>query len=120
MGKKMHIVEGGAGMEFTVNMVHRLLSGAHITIAAEALISAAKVRLDVKQLYDIVKGAVGASWMFCDRGKRMIEYICKETNSEQEKMMISFAILIKDMIVVYSSSTKSLKCPVPIATAALQ
>jgi len=101
-------------MGSTVKMVHQLLAGVHIAVAAEALALAAKAGLDV-QMYDIVKGAAGNSWMFSDRGKRMIEY----TGDPSEKVMSSLAIFIKDMDIVYSSA-KTLKCPVPIATAALQ
>lgn len=115
MGAEIHIVEGGAGMGSTVKMVHQLLAGVHIAVAAEALALAAKAGLDVQQMYDIVKGAAGNSWMFSDRGKRMIEY----TGEPSEKVMSSLAIFIKDMDIVYSSA-KTLKCPVPIATAALQ
>jgi len=115
MGTEIHIVRGGAGMGSTVKMVHQLLAGVHIAVAAEALALAAKAGLDVRQLYDIVKGAAGNSWMFGDRGKRMIEY----TGEDGEKVMSSLAIFIKDMDIVYSSA-KALKCPVPIATAALQ
>ena len=53
-------------------MVHQLLSSVHIFCAAEALALAAKAGLDVEQMYQIVNGAAGASWMFADRGKRMI------------------------------------------------
>lgn len=115
MGAEIHIVKGGAGMGSTVKMVHQLLAGVHIAVAAEALALAAKAGLDVKQMYDIVKGAAGNSWMFSDRGKRMIEY----TGEDSEKVMSSVAIFVKDMDIVYSSA-KTLKCPVPIATAALQ
>jgi len=117
MGTEIHIVNGGAGMGSTVKMVHQLLAGVHIAVAAEALALAAKAGLDVRQLYDIVKGAAGASWMFGDRGKRMIDYT--GVDPDEEKVMSSLAIFIKDMDIVYSSA-KVLKCPVPIATAALQ
>ncbi|VEU33576.1 unnamed protein product [Pseudo-nitzschia multistriata] len=115
MGTEIHVVKGGVGMGSTVKMVHQLLAGVHIAVAAEALALAAKAGLDVRQLYDIVRGAAGNSWMFGDRGKRMIEY----TGKDDEKVMSSLAIFIKDMDIVYSSA-KALKCPVPIATAALQ
>ena len=115
MGTEIHIVRGGAGMGSTVKMVHQLLAGVHIAVAAEALALAAKAGLDVRQLYEIVKGAAGNSWMFGDRGKRMIDY----TGSDSEKVMSALAIFIKDMDIVYSSA-KDLRCPVPIATAALQ
>ena len=112
MGKEIHIIPGGSGMGSTVKMVHQLLAGVHIVVAAEALALAAKAGLDVQQMYDIVKGAAGASWMFCDRGQRMIE-------NPEEKVMSALAIFIKDMDIVYSEA-KNLQCPIPIATAALQ
>lgn len=80
-------------------------------MAAEALALAAKAGLDVNQMYDIVKGAAGNSWMFSDRGKRMIE--------TPEKVMSALAIFIKDLDIVYSES-KRLQCPTPLASAALQ
>ena len=94
-------------MGSTVKMVHQLLAGVHIAVAAEALALAAKAGLDLRQLYDIVKGAAGASWMFCDRGVRMIEYTGE--NPEKEKVMSALAIFIKDMDIVYSGA-KALRC----------
>ena len=43
MGKEVHIIEGGVGMGSTVKMVHQLLAGVHIVVAAEALALAAAV-----------------------------------------------------------------------------
>ncbi len=111
MGKEIHIIPGGAGMGSTVKMVHQLLAGVHIVVAAEALALAAKAGLDVKQMYDIVNGAAGASWMFKDRGARMID--------TPEKVMSALAIFIKDMDIVYQEA-KRLESPIPVASAALQ
>lgn len=99
-------------MGSTVKMVHQLLAGVHIVAAAEALALAAKAGLDVNQMYDIVKGAAGASWMFCDRGQRMID-------NPDKKVMSALAIFIKDMDIVYSEA-KRLQSPIPLASAALQ
>ena len=111
MGKEIHIIPGGVGMGSTVKMVHQLLAGVHIVVAAEALALAAKAGLDVNQMFDIVNGAAGASWMFCDRGRRMID--------SPDKVMSALAIFIKDLDIVYNES-KRLQCPTPIASAALQ
>ena len=111
MGKEIHIIPGGVGMGSTVKMVHQLLAGVHIVVAAEALVLAAKAGLDVNQVYEIVKGAAGSSWMFCDRGRRMID--------SPDKVMSALAIFIKDLDIVYSES-KRLQCPIPLASAALQ
>jgi putative dehydrogenase len=48
MGKEIHIIPGGSGMGSTVKMVHQLLAGVHIVVAAEALALAAKAGVDVK------------------------------------------------------------------------
>lgn len=111
MGKEIHIIKGGVGMGSTVKMVHQLLAGVHIVVAAEALTLAAKAGLDVNQMYHIVKGAAGNSWMFSDRGRRMID--------TPDKVMSALAIFIKDLDIVYSES-KRLQCPTPLASAALQ
>ncbi|KAL7434110.1 hypothetical protein ACHAXM_003885 [Skeletonema potamos] len=112
MGKEIHIIQGGVGMGSTVKMVHQLLAGVHIVVAAEALALAAKAGLDVNQMYDIVKGAAGNSWMFCDRGQRMID-------NPNNDVMSALAIFVKDLDIVYSEA-KRLQAPVPLAACALQ
>ncbi len=72
---------------------------------------AAKAGVDVAQLYNIVNGAAGASWMFTDRGKRMLE--------EDPEVKSALAIFVKDLDIVYAEA-KKLMCPIPVATAALQ
>ena len=72
---------------------------------------AAKAGIDVSQLYDIVNGAAGASWMFTDRGKRMLE--------EDPEVKSALAIFVKDLDIVYAEA-KKLTCPIPVAMAALQ
>ncbi|KAG7356558.1 NADP-dependent 3-hydroxyisobutyrate dehydrogenase related protein [Nitzschia inconspicua] len=107
----VHIIDGGAGAGSTVKCVHQLLAGVHICVAAEAMAMAAKAGLDVEQLYRIVNGAAGASWMFTDRGKRMLE-IDPEVKS-------ALNIFVKDLGIVYEES-KKLQVPIPIASTALQ
>ena len=68
--------------------------------------------LDVNQMYEIVNGAAGSSWMFTDRGKRMID-------NPDDKVMSALAIFVKDMDIVYNEA-KRLQCPIPLATTALQ
>ena len=112
LGKELHILPGGAGMGSTAKMVHQLLAGVHICVAAEALALAAKAGLNVPQMYDIVKGAAGNSWMFQDRGTRMMM-------SEQAEIKSQVQIFVKDLDIVYQEA-KALQSPVPIATTALQ
>lgn len=108
----IHIINGGAGMGSMVKMVHQLLAGVHICAAAEALALAAKAGLDVQQVYQIVNDAAGASWMFKDRGQRMIH--CKDSEVKS-----SLAIFVKDLDIVYNEA-KKIHSPIPLATTALQ
>ena len=109
--KQIHNIPGGAGMGSTVKMIHQLLAGVHIVSAAEALALAAKAGVDVNQMYDIVCGAAGNSWMFQDRGARMKE--------ETDEVKSALDIFVKDLDIVYSEA-KLLQSPIPIASAALQ
>ena len=72
---------------------------------------AAKAGLDVEQMYHIVKGAAGASWMFTDRGKRML--------SSDNSVESALDIFVKDLDMVYAQA-KALQIPIPIASVALQ
>lgn len=108
---EVHVIQGGAGGGSTVKCVHQLLAGVHICAAAEAMAMAAKAGIDVAQLYRIVNGAAGASWMFTDRGKRMLE--------KDPEVKSALAIFVKDLDIVYAEA-KKLMSPIPVATAALQ
>lgn len=111
MGTDLHLC-GEAGMGSTVKMVHQLLAGVHICCAAEALSLAAKAGVDVELMYNIVNGAAGASWMFRDRGQRMIAAGDPDVKS-------ALQIFVKDLDIVYAEA-KALQSPIPVASAALQ
>ena len=72
---------------------------------------AAKAGLDVNQLYEIVNGAAGASWMFTDRGKRMLV--------ENAEVKSALNIFVKDMDIVHEEA-KKLAAPIPVASSCLQ
>lgn len=129
MGREVHVIKGsdgtdlpttgiagtanGVGMGSTAKMVHQLVAGVHICAAAESLALASKAGLDVDQMYDIVNGAAGCSWMFTDRGKRMID------TNENTTCKSALDIFVKDLDIVYKES-KNFKSPIPLASAALQ
>jgi len=115
---QLHVVKGRAGMGSTAKMVHQALAGIHVAAAAEALALAAKSGLDPKQIYDIVNGAAGYSWMFQDRGKRMIEPPASSPSSDAD-VKSQLQIFVKDLDIVYSEA-KRLHAPIPLASAALQ
>lgn len=72
---------------------------------------AAKAGLDVDQLYQIVNGAAGASWMFTDRGQRMLK--------EKPEVKSALNIFVKDLNIVHEEA-KKLASPIPVASACLQ
>lgn len=110
----VHTIPGGPGQGSQVKMVHQLLAGVHIVVAAEALCLAAKAGLDVSQLYEIVNGAAGASWMFRDRAPRMMMMMM-----EHDQVKSQLQIFVKDLDIVYQEA-KKLQVPTPLASAALQ
>ncbi|KAL3783372.1 hypothetical protein HJC23_013417 [Cyclotella cryptica] len=111
MGTKIYRISGGVGMGSTVKVIHQILAGVHVVVAAEAIAMASKAGLDVHQFYDIVSGAAGNSWMFGDRGKRMMEQT-KEVKSALD-------IMVKDLDIVCKEA-KRLGMPVPLSALALQ
>lgn len=113
MGRDIFIIKGGAGMGSTVKMAHQLLAGVHVCVAGEALALAAKAGLDVDQFYKLVIGAAGTSFMFEDRGKRMLQ------DPKDVEIKSQLGIFVKDLNIVHSEAL-SLKSPIPIASAALQ
>ena len=72
---------------------------------------AAKAGLDVRQFYEIVQGAAGNSWMFRDRGQRMME--------EDKPVKSALDIMVKDLDIV-TKEAKRLGMPVPLSAVALQ
>ena len=94
----MHIVaikEGGVGMWSTAKMVHQLLAGIHIVVAAETLELAAKAGLDVGLVYDIVCGAFTNFFPPLSRSSVMVD--SRDTNSEGGAMV--------NNIILYNTET---------------
>lgn len=111
LAREVYTIQGGPGAGSMVKCVHQLLAGVHICVAAEAMAMAAKAGIDVDQLYEIVNGAAGASWMFTDRGKRML--------STDPDVKSALDIFVKDLGIVFEEARK-MQCPIPVASAALQ
>ncbi len=49
------------------------MAGIQIVSAAEAIILAKKEKINLEKIFKIINNSSGQSWMFADRGKRMIE-----------------------------------------------
>ena len=71
VGKHIYYT-GGVGKGQTVKMINQILVGAHQVAAAEALIMAKKLGMDLKVLHDIISNSIGDSAVWRMFGSRMI------------------------------------------------
>ena len=99
------------GIGATYKIVHQLAAGVNLAAGAELLALGTKAGCDPKTLYDIVMGAAGQSWMFGNRGPRMMQ--------EDPAVTSMVDIFIKDMDLVLKTA-RDAGAPTPLAAAALQ
>ncbi|GAA1349849.1 four-carbon acid sugar kinase family protein [Falsarthrobacter nasiphocae] len=98
----------GDGQRFKI--VNQLLCGVHIAAAGEALALASSMGLDVRQCYDVLGTGAAASFMFADRGARMVEESFDEVRSALD-------IFVKDMGLV-TEAARAAGQEVPLAASA--
>lgn len=99
------------GIGATVKVVHQLLAGVHIAVAAEAMSLGIRAGADPRQLYDVVRSAAGTSWMFENRMARVLE------GDDAPRSAVD--IFVKDLSLV-AEMAQGLDHPVPLASQALQ
>ena len=99
------------GIGATVKVVHQLLAGVHIAVAAEALSLAARAGADPRQFYEVVTSAAGNSWMFENRMARVLE------GDDAPRSAVD--IFVKDLGLV-AELAGDLNHPVPLAAQARQ
>lgn len=99
------------GIGATVKVVHQLLAGVHIAVAAEAMALGIRAGADPQQLYDVVTSAAGNSWMFENRMARVL------TGDDAPRSAVD--IFVKDLGLV-AEMARGLNHPVPLATQAQQ
>lgn len=99
------------GIGATVKVVHQLLAGVHIAVAAEAMSLGIRAGADPRQLYDVVRSAAGTSWMFENRMARVLE------GDDTPRSAVD--IFVKDLNLV-AEMAHGLDHPVPLASQALQ
>ena len=100
----------GDGQRFKI--VNQLLCGVHIAAAGEALALADSMGLDLRQVHEVLGTGAAASFMFGDRGARMVEGAYDDVRS-------ALAIFVKDMGLV-AEAADEVDQQVPLATAAQQ
>jgi 3-hydroxyisobutyrate dehydrogenase len=102
--------EPGDGQK--VKVVNQLLCGVHIAVAGEALALADSMGLDVEATWEVLKAGAAGSFMFSDRGGRMVTGAFDDVRSALD-------IFVKDMGIV-TTTAKSVEQPTPLAAAAEQ
>ncbi|PNY23806.1 Uncharacterized protein TCAP_06250 [Tolypocladium capitatum] len=101
-------VEGGVGTASSVKLVNQLLEGVHIAAAAEAMAFAARLNLDTKLMFDILKSTGAWSWMLENRVPQMLE---------ADWTPHSALAMFKDLGIVLDEARR-LRYHVPMASAA--
>ncbi len=99
------------GIGATVKVVHQLLAGVHIAVAAEAMALGIRAGADAQALYDVVTSAAGNSWMFENRMARVL------TGDDEPRSAVD--IFVKDLGLV-TEMARGLDFPVPLASQAQQ
>lgn len=74
------------------------MKAVNLAVAAEALSLGKKVGLDQQQLYDIIKGAAGGSWVFQNRVPDLIS-----GSWRQEKSGKSVSQVVNDLVSYFIS-----------------
>ena len=100
--------EPGDGQK--LKLVNQLLCGVHIAAAAEALVFAGSMSLDIGNSWEVLKHGAASSFMLEDRGRRMVETSFNDPKSALD-------IFVKDMGLVVGAAESS-KAETPLAQVA--
>jgi 3-hydroxyisobutyrate dehydrogenase len=112
MGKNVYHIGEAAGDGQAMKMINQLLVCVHNAVAAEALVFAEALKLDPKMVFEIISNSAGNSWIFQNRGARMI-------SRDFEPPKSALAILVKDLGFVVDAAD-ALAFPLPLGSAAHQ
>lgn len=107
---KVYRVGSEIGLGSTVKIIHQLLAGVHIAVAAEAMALAARAGIPLETMYEVVTNAAGNSWMFENRMRHVVD------GDYSPKSAVD--IFVKDLNLV-ADTAKSLHFPLPLASTAL-
>ena len=111
VGQRIFDVGREAGLGSTAKMINQLLCGVHIAAAAEAMHVAERAGVSLQTVYDIVTVSAGNSWMFGDRGPRMM--------MDDPPVASAVDIFVKDLGIVLDQG-KLTRQGLPLASAAMQ
>ncbi|HET9820502.1 MAG TPA: NAD(P)-dependent oxidoreductase [Burkholderiaceae bacterium] len=111
MGQRVFDCGRTIGLGSTAKMVNQLLCGVHIAAAAEALHLAERAGMDPARMLEVIGVSAGNSWMFGDRGPRMLQADPGVTSAVD--------IFVKDLGIVLGEG-RTLKAGLPLSAAAMQ
>lgn len=112
MGKNAYHVGESPGDGQAMKMINQLLVCVHNAVTAEALVFADRLGLDAKMVFEIISNSAGNSWMFQNRGARML-------SREFTPPKSALAILVKDLGFVVDAAD-AMAFPLPLGSAAHQ
>jgi 3-hydroxyisobutyrate dehydrogenase len=108
------VVGGRAGDGQAVKVINQLLAGVHIAAAAEAIALARGLGLDPRMLLETLSTGAAGSFMFSDRGPRMLQ-----AYADGAEVRSRLDIMVKDMGIVTGLGRET-HVPLPLAAAAEQ
>jgi 3-hydroxyisobutyrate dehydrogenase len=111
MGSRVYDCGRAAGMGSTAKMINQLLCGVHIAAAAEAMHLAERAGVSTKTMHEIISVSAGNSWMWGDRGPRMM--------MDEPPVTSAVDIFVKDLGIVLGEG-RALKAGLPLSAAAMQ
>ncbi len=111
MGSRVFDCGRTPGMGSTAKMINQLLCGVHLAAAAEAMHLAERAGVSTATMHQIVGVSAGNSWMWGDRGPRMMQ--------DDPPVTGAVDIFVKDLGIVLGEA-RSLKAGLPLSAAAMQ
>jgi 3-hydroxyisobutyrate dehydrogenase len=109
--KRIFHVGEAAGLGSTAKMINQLLCGVHIAAAAEAMNVAETAGLPLATMHEIIGVSAGNSWMWGDRGPKMMQ--------DNPPVTSALDIFVKDLGIVLDQGRLARQAT-PLAAAAHQ
>jgi 3-hydroxyisobutyrate dehydrogenase len=109
--KRIFHVGEAAGLGSTAKMINQLLCGVHIAAAAEAMNVAEAAGVSLATMHEIISVSAGNSWMWGDRGPRMMQ--------DEPAVTSAVDIFVKDLGIVLDQGRLARQAT-PLAAAAHQ
>ena len=111
MSGKIHRLGSEHGIGSTVKTVNQLLAGVHIAAAAEAMAFGVRAGANPRELYDVISGSAGSSWMWQNRVPHILD--------DDYTPLSAVDIFVKDLGIVLGTGHE-LRFPLPLTAAAHQ